>query len=160
MKYLNSYKIFESDNPTKDFFEDKINWDLISDLKDISLEYLDNGQEITYSAEVNTESNQYPLFLSSYRLKDNEPDYDVSEFEREIERRYRAPKEFTHWANFHKEHSMKAIQAYEKSNKINYKFMIGMPDPSSVVKRDKNAQTEILERIQGMYPNEKIYIAV
>lgn len=56
MKYLKTYKLFEStgftESDIKDVFESYINWDLIRDAQDMSLEYLDEGMkfnlEITY----------------------------------------------------------------------------------------------------------------
>ena len=49
MKYLNSYKLYEgvlSKEEVEQIYTPIINWDLINDAKDMSLEYLDNGAQI------------------------------------------------------------------------------------------------------------------
>lgn len=54
MKYLKSYKIFESfeESDVQEVFEPYINWELVRDVKEMSLEYIDDGMilnlEISY----------------------------------------------------------------------------------------------------------------
>lgn len=54
MRYLKSYKIFESfeESDIQDVFESYINWELTRDVQEMALEYIDEGMilnlEITY----------------------------------------------------------------------------------------------------------------
>ena len=54
MRYLKSYKIFESfeESDVQDVFEPYINWELVRDVQEMSLEYIDGGMilnlEISY----------------------------------------------------------------------------------------------------------------
>ena len=54
MRYIKSYKIFESfeESDVQDVFEPYINWELVRDVQEMSLEYIDGGMilnlEITY----------------------------------------------------------------------------------------------------------------
>lgn len=49
MKYLKKYKLFErfEESDTQNVFEPYVNWDMIETLKDMSLEYLDEGMTLT-----------------------------------------------------------------------------------------------------------------
>jgi hypothetical protein len=57
MKYLKAYKIFESldKEDTKNVFEPYINWNMIYDLKDLALEYLDRGLTLIVRVRYNDE---------------------------------------------------------------------------------------------------------
>ena len=54
MRYLKSYKIFESfeESDVQEVFEPYINWELVRDVQEMALEYIDGGMilnlEITY----------------------------------------------------------------------------------------------------------------
>jgi len=62
MRYLKTYKIFESiedgldKEDTKNVFESYINWNMIHNLKDIALEYLDNGLTLIVRIRYNDEA--------------------------------------------------------------------------------------------------------
>jgi hypothetical protein len=76
MKYLKTYRLFESigdglsKEDVKNVFESYINWDLISDTKHLSMEYLDDGLDLVIiikyklSEDFNLVENVWSLDLS------------------------------------------------------------------------------------------------
>ena len=130
MKYL---KLFE--NKIEDFFKDKINWDLIESLKDISLIYLEeNGHQINievYSCHVNkgviSMTKSGSIYTESFSC-----DNKVSFFRNQD---YVIPG---------------SIDTYNKYHRLLYRFYM------SGFAGDKDYTQTILSRIRKMYPNETI----
>jgi hypothetical protein len=161
MKHLKSYKLFESNNQTENFFRDKINWDLINNLKDLSLEYLDDGGKLLFSAEIGKED--LDLMLGTFFTKEEplDPSVGMSEFETRMAKRMRDqfPKDSITFVDLFPEFLEKAVKSWEKTKKIKYGFCLYEPGYFNQHReKDMIATKEVLRRITGMYPDEKIYI--
>ena len=157
MKYLKKYKIFES----SEHFESMVNMNLIQDIKDLSLDYLDDGYIISYVVK---SIHNYPPFswthpefvnytLLTGRLStSDELNSSLSKWE--------------HWTNYKPEYIDEVKESINKYG-LTYFFRIYKIGPSGrewslnpsnsgdhVINKD--TQVDILSRIRGMYPNEKI----
>jgi hypothetical protein len=167
MKHLKTYKIFESkENLTKDYFVDKVNHELIQNLKDISLDLLDdiNNLELVYT--VNT--SYHKVLYGFYRTSDeNFPDnLSELELERELllnrlyaENNLAQTKEHEHWMSYYDEHTENAIKEY-KSDGLSYSFAFhkGKIRTESFEVLSEIEHDDTLIRIRSMYPNESINI--
>lgn len=142
MKYLKRYKIFESrfsDLDVKDVFEPYINWNLVEDVKDMSLEYIDEG--INLNIEVNYKDNDNNYYILTIYFNHDEtniywnPGNDRSSSKDVL---------FTHLTEGPYE-----LEPIDKS-KILYYFYFTI-DGYGVINRD-----ELLSRIKETYPDENI----
>ena len=150
MKYLKKYKIFES----SEHFESMVNMNLIQDIKDLSLDYLDDGYIISYVVK---SIHNYPTFswthpefvdytLLTGRLStSDELNSSLSKWE--------------HWTNYKPEYIDKVKESINKYG-LTYFFRLKEKKEGSLLRllTMKDAQVDILSRIRGMYPNEKIEI--
>ena len=152
-------------NPTQDYFNDKINWDLINTLKDLSQDCLDEGGKLLYSAEVaNYERGQpHRLLMGSFftREEDFDPSIEVGDFERELSIKYRdmIPKDNITFVNLYDEYLQKAIKSWEKHKEIIYGFCLYESGYYNQHReRDDESSKEVLKRIKSMFPNENIHL--
>ena len=155
MRYLKKYKIFESSEP-EDYFKKIVNLKLIEDLKDLCLEFLDNGYKLTYQVRIG--NSGYIVMFGHLQLKNNKiPDGITTAEEEYLELRNSEINKFEKWTNFYPEHFEKAKELL-KINSIVYLFRIyGVEDGNNMDHNiNKEAQSEVLERLRGMYPNENI----
>ena len=118
MKHLKTYKIFESkENLTKDYFVDKVNHELIQNLKDISLDLLDdiNDLELVYTVNTSYHKVLYGFYRTSDENLPDARDYTnaISELERELLVNRQVPKEYEHWMSYYDEHTENAIKEYK-----------------------------------------------
>ena len=162
MKCLKSYKIFENEkpNPTKDFFKDKINNSLIQDLKDLSLELLDEHDDLQLTYSILTNDKGFsPILMGFYRIKDEKLPDHLSDIEREFVQSRQLPKEWEHWTNFYDEYRQEAIENYEKNGLI-YRigFYSGQPREESFNVLKEEYFKHIIDRLREMYPQERIEI--
>jgi hypothetical protein len=161
-------KTYTNVNKTQEFFSKKINWELINALKDISLDYLDEGDKLSYSVNVEVDpseqTNSGIILMGQFQTRDDKVDWDnMGPYETEIVKRQLAviPKDFEHWINLFDEHYNKAVKQWEKSNKFSYGIMLQyQADYGGRSSRNKKGQLEILKRMKSMFPDETIYIAV
>jgi len=127
VKYLKTYKLFESNGSTeselKDLFEPYINWDLIEDAKDMSLEYLDEGMRLFLEIAYDYKYYIYYMGFSNY-------------------------ENFSEWTTyFLTKDSLYKIKPIDKS-KVRYLFRLNGSY--------NNFEEELVSRIKEAYPNEKI----
>lgn len=73
MKYLKKYKLFErfEESDTQNVFEPYVNWDMIETLKDMSLEYLDDGMTLKLEIIYLNQFIAYDFDRSFYFMKYN-----------------------------------------------------------------------------------------
>jgi len=158
MKHLKSYRIFESkENLTKDYFIDKVNHELIQNLKDISLDLLDDIDDLQLVYNVNTKYHK--VIYGFYRTSEEKVPDNLSDFEREFVESRKLPKEWEHWMSYYDEHRERAIKEYEDSG-LSYSFAFhkGETRTESFKVLNETEHDEILIRIRSMYPNESIDI--
>ena len=114
MKHLKTYKIFESkENLTKDYFVDKVNHELIQNLKDISLDLLDEIDDLQLVYNVTTKGFPGPnhkVIYGFYRTSDEKIPNHLSDFEREFVENRKLPKEWEHWMSYYDEHREMAMK--------------------------------------------------
>lgn len=165
MKHLKSYKLFESTNQTENFFRDKINWELIETIKDLSLEYLDDGSKLVFIAEISKidPKDNHRLMIGTFFTKDEpfDPSVEMGEFETRMAKRMRdqLPKDSITFVDLYPNFLKLAIRSWERTNKIKYHFCIYEPGYFNQHREvDTEATKEILGRITGMYPDETISI--
>lgn len=163
MKYLKGYKLFESVNNTEEFFRDKINWDLIDTLKDLSQDCLDEGGKLLFSIEVSKSNSQdyhrlvYGTFFT--REEDFDPSIEVGPYEAELAKRMRdaMPKEDITFVNLYPQFLEKAIKSWESTKTLVYGFNLYEPGYFNQHREiDDKSSLEVLKRIKRMYPKEKI----
>ena len=65
MRYLKSYKLFESKEESY-LDNTSINWEVINSAKDLALEYLDNGSELEFNIDYKLSGNQFVVLNSLY----------------------------------------------------------------------------------------------
>lgn len=139
MKYLKKYKIFES----SEHFESMVNMNLIQDIKDLSLDYLDDGYIISYVVKsIHPEFVDYTLLTGRLSTSD-ELNSSLSKWE--------------HWTNYKPEYIDEVKESINKYG-LTYFFRLKEKKEGSLLRllTMKDAQLDILSRIRGMYPNEKI----
>lgn len=166
MKYLKTYnQINESDefesnrDEIKSFFENKINWDLINDLKDLSLEFIDEGCRLYYSAIV----DGYYIITGSFFSKFDKIPSDISQLEMDVIMRFQnlEKKDSYLWSDFKDEYLERTIQSWNDKHEI--KYLISLTHRKmryeDYTTNNIEGEDEILERIRYMYPNEKIEIS-
>lgn len=156
MRYIKSYKIFES----SDYFKTIVDMDIIQDLKDISLEYLDDGYIISYAVKsIHPELVDYTLLMGQYQLVNDKIPSDISDIQRNyLIRQQEVLSKWEHWTNYKPEYIEEAKKNINKYG-LTYLFRIYSIGPSGDSRDhviNKEAQLDILYRIRGMYPNEKI----
>lgn len=150
MKYLKTYiKLFESSD-AKELFGDDINNQLIQDIKDMSLEYIDEGYILSYSVFVyDRQSNGYLKILSgefSHSDDDNYEDYNVVDY-----------------SDHNKMYHIKTTN-FLKNLKTSFRYDIGINnfykfnDHESLKVIGEYVKT-IINRITEMYPDENIQIS-
>jgi hypothetical protein len=159
MKYLSTYKIYENEkaNKTKAFFEDKINFDLINTIKDMSLEYLDNGDKLSYSVSIEYST----IITGQFSTRDPKVNWDnMSDIEIEIiKKRFKLiPKDYMHWTNFYDDFYHKAVESWNEIGKLFYGIMLHHQEENEVSVRNKEGCQQIFSRIKLMFPDEKVYI--
>jgi len=72
MRYLKSYKIFESfeESDIQDVFEPYINWELVRDVQEMALEYIDEGMilnlEISYGKYLSVSKPPFYIYHMTY----------------------------------------------------------------------------------------------
>ena len=141
MKYLKKYKIFES----SEHFESMVNMNLIQDIKDLSLDYLDDGYIISYVVKsIHPEFVDYALLAGRLSTSD-ELNSSLSKWE--------------HWTNYKPEYIDEVKESINKYG-LTYFFRLKEKKEGSLLRllTMKDAQVDILSRIRGMYPHEKIEI--
>lgn len=164
MKYLKTYKIFESNNPTEDFFRDKINWDLIETLKDLSQDCLDEGGKLLYSVEIEkTDHGTHRLLIGTFftREEDFDPSVEMGPYETELAKKMRdvIPKDNITFVNLFPQFLEKAIKSWESTKCLTYGFCLYEHGYFNQHReKDMDATKETLKRLESMYPNEKIVI--
>jgi len=156
MKYLIKYKLFESkENLTKDYFIDKVNEELIQNLKDISLDLLDEIDDLQLVYTVNTKHHK--VLYGFYRTSEEKIPDHLSEFEREFVEGRKPPKEWAHWMSYYDEHRERSINEYETGGlSYNFAFHKGETRTESFEVLSETEHDEILIRIRSMYPDESI----
>jgi hypothetical protein len=156
MKYLKKYKIFES----SEHFESMVNMNLIQDIKDLSLDYLDDGYTISYVVK---SIHNYPPFSWTHPEFVN---YTLLTGRLKLSYNSSLVSSFEHWTNYKPEYIDEVKESINKYG-LTYFFRIYKIGPSGrewslnpsnsgdhVINKD--TQVDILSRIRGMYPNEKI----
>ena len=133
MKYLKTYKLFESNKPTgldiNDVFEPYINWNLIDDAKDMSLEYLDEDMVLFLDIIYDDKYEIYYMSFSSY-------------------------VNFSRWRrSYLTEDSLYKLKPIDKS-KLIYQFYL----TNKYGLYDISASKELVSRIKEAYPNENVDI--
>jgi len=173
MRYLKTYKLFESNdntNKTQMFFMDKINFDLIDTLKDISMDYLDEGGKLSYIIYLTDirggatfremAGKDYIILMGTYHTKDDKINWDdMGPVETEILKRQleKMPKDYIHWTNLKDEHYNKVVAQWEKCKSLSYGIALHhQGEYGSMGKRDIKGQMDIVSRIKSMFPNENI----
>jgi hypothetical protein len=130
MKYLKSYNLFEN---AHDLFRNEINYDLIQDLKDVALDYIDDGYKLIYYVSIyDRKSNKYVHLFTG-------------EFSHDIDGIHSNDSDI--FFNI-------KVTNYLKNLKSSFKYEI-------VLKSDKYMYPNIveerfIEQIAKMYPNEEI----
>lgn len=164
MKYLSTYKLFESVNQTEEFFKDKINWELIDTLKDISQDCLDEGGKLMFSVDVDNitdERRQHRLLMGIFftREEDFDPSIESGPYETELAKKMRVmlPKDNLTFVNLYPQFLDKAIESWESTKSLTYGFNLYEPGYFNQHREiDRKSSLEVLDRIKNMYPNEKI----
>jgi hypothetical protein len=146
MKYIKLYKIFESslglldDMPIdiKDLFSNHINYDLIQEMKDLSLEYIDDGYTLYYSIYV----NDGKVLNNSWKLLLN------AEFNHEIDK-------IIYNTYFNMDNN------FNRLGKISIGYSVGISYKSITFNNEKDFQRKIYEedllrQLKNIYPNEYI----
>lgn len=144
MKYLKKYKIFElqiglgfEESDVQEVFEPYINWKLISDAKDMALDYLDTGMclnlEITYneytSSKFSCLDRNYMVYFMRYDHSEYKSNWMIGQFNNLTEGPY-------------------DLEPIDKS-KIVYKFYFVGDEKSQ-------ADDELQSRLKEAYPDYNI----
>jgi hypothetical protein len=134
MKYLKSYKLFElqisgfEESDIKSVFESCINWNLVRDVEEMSLDYIDNDMilnlEITYD-------KKYYIYFMRYDHSGSKSDWMTGSFNSLTEGPYE-------------------LEPIDKT-KIVYQFYLTKDEMIQ-----KEADNELESRIKEAYPNENI----
>lgn len=132
MKYLKTYKLFESigftESDIKDVFEPYINWDLIRDAQDMSLEYLDEGMK--FNLEI-TYDDKYYIYYMRFSNDENFSEWKIGMMNDLTEGLYE-------------------LEPIDKS-KLIYQFYLTKDGLYN-----KSADEELESRIKEAYPNENV----
>jgi hypothetical protein len=137
MKRLKSYKLFES-TEVEDLFGDLINFNLIEDLKDFSVEYIDRVYHLHYEVEIydHTKNRWVEILNGLYTKK-----YDKVE--------YMSNMGSYNNALYHLK-TMSYLKGLEISSR--YLFSIVEPGRAGCI----NCEKSILSRISRIYQDENI----
>ena len=139
MNHIIKYKIFENVEEIKNIFYPIINWDMIQDIKQMSLEYLDEGLALRLSVRNGGEKyrNSKPIWRMQFTHRN---DYHNRDFDNQHSINYRInPGNYEGWYN-----------AY-KGEEINIIYNILL---RSNEKRHYTETLELIGRIRDAYPNE------
>lgn len=133
MKYLKLFEAYELDANVKDL----INWDMINDLKEMSLEYIDEGFDLTIDiyAEGEKLKKQNPIYSNTWTEETNFLLYQI---------KY--------------SHVMDELTSAKNPKLIridNMKYFVCLSRYGIGPSRSKSLA--LLDRIEEAYPNEKFF---
>jgi hypothetical protein len=144
MKYLRKYKIFESSE-----FIDFVNMQLISDLKDICLELLDDGLNLTYDVI----AGDYVIFAGGRSGVVDEVPSGASDLLRShVLRLNNIKRDFSKWTDFKTPYKEKIKNFLLNGGKPYYRFRIHIESFEVV----EDVQMDVFTKITLLYPKEKI----
>lgn len=129
MKYLKTFEGIEPIKLIEDYLSKMINWDMIKDIKDMALEYLDDGYELGIHIKNYTLDDVFHRMI--YTIEYSHDRYDED------------------WVDLH--------GLFYIGDNIEYRIflMIDKGWPSKI-KYDKDMSLELISRIKEAYPNEII----
>ena len=139
MRYLKSYKIFESfeESDVQDVFEPYINWELVRDVQEMSLEYIDGGMilnlEITYGKYESVLKPPFYIYHMQYNHNSIKRTWKISGLESLTEGPYE-------------------LEPIDKSEMV-YQFYL-VDENTGLYCSDEDKELE--SRIKEAYPNEII----
>lgn len=137
MRYLKSYKIFESfeESDVQDVFEPYINWELVRDVQEMSLEYIDGGMilnlEITYGKYESVLKPPFYIYHMQYNHNSIKRTWKISGLETLTEGPYE-------------------LEPIDKSEMV-YQFYL-VDENTGLYCSDEDKELE--SRIKEAYPNE------
>lgn len=150
MKHL---LLFESTNPTFDYFNSQVNMDIIERLKDIC--FNDNEYVVlSYFIKV----GEYTILSGSYqRDEDIIPDDLPPSHKEYLAKSNKILKDWNHWTNYYNEHFLKVKELF-KTNPIKYTFRISKIGISGRFdgEVEHELQSKVLKSIKISFPNENI----
>ena len=139
MRYIKSYKIFESfeESDVQDVFEPYINWELVRDVQEMSLEYIDGGMilnlEITYGKYESVLKPPFYIYHMQYNHNSIKRTWKISGLESLTEGPYE-------------------LEPIDKSEMV-YQFYL-VDENTGLYCSDEDKELE--SRIKEAYPNEII----
>ena len=139
MRYLKSYKIFESfeESDIQDVFEPYINWELVRDVQEMALEYIDGGMilnlEITYGKYESVLKPPFYIYHMQYNHNSIKRTWKISGLESLTEGPYE-------------------LEPIDKSEMV-YQFYL-VDENTGLYCSDEDKELE--SRIKEAYPNEII----
>lgn len=148
-----NYKIYESD--ITEYLKKVVNQKIISDIIDLSLEFLEDGYELSYFVKI----GKNWILTGGRRFKDEQiPDHYSPLLRDYLSKNSEIKKEWEHWTDF-KEESFPSVRILLESEPLKYYFRIysigeSEDDRDQIV--NKEAQSEVFDRIKGLHPNEII----
>ena len=139
MRYLKSYKIFESfeESDVQEVFEPYINWELVRDVQEMALEYIDGGMilnlEITYGKYESVLKPPFYIYHMQYNHNSIKRTWKISGLESLTEGPYE-------------------LEPIDKSEMV-YQFYL-VDENTGLYCSDEDKELE--SRIKEAYPNENI----
>lgn len=132
-------------NKIEIFIKDKINFDIINKLKELSLPFLNKGYELSYCVKVN---NKYDVCLGSYKVIDVIIPKNIGEYEKSIilKRNELIPKDWIHYTNYYDEFYNEIVKNFK--NHIEYSFFVKKLKNN---KRSSSIEKSILKEIKKIY---------
>lgn len=134
MEFIKSWSLFESESI---FIKDKTNMDIIQEIKDLALEYIDNGLTLYYYVYL-----KYNAITSNLQSGNN---ILTGYLNHDVDR--------INWVKLTRFEYEKSISDFQN---LSYHFSI---DDSRYEIEDSTLEEfekELLDRIKGLYPNERI----
>jgi hypothetical protein len=153
MKFIKLFDSYENTPSIEDIFKPKINWDLIDNMKDLALEYVDEGLTLRWSIFIK-ETSDFKSHMSvasnsrrSTRLCNGEFDHSEDY------------KEFNHWNREGKYDGC----AYPEILKKEYSFIYAMniveySNGNETYRTDNKKTVELYNNLEKMYSEEYIIL--
>ena len=144
MKNIKSYKLFENIDELEDLFKSSINYELIDDLKDLSLEYLDSGKILEYHIIIyNRYSNIWITILGGI-FSHSECFISFKELSDYVTNQLRKLK----------------VESYLHNWDIPIKYLFNIKDVNGLLTEEDYINDDILYRIKHIYPDTKIELQI
>jgi len=144
----------------KAFISSKINLELIDKLKELSIQYLNNGNKLSYIVNL----GHHDLVMGSFQTQTEIVPNRLKGIELEIflERLNLIPKDWIHFINFYDAYFEKIKSDFINGKKIKYGIRLYKTICSDQRGKpiNKIGQKKLVSQLSELFPNEEIYIII